>query len=145
MARVEALRDAADKKETGVFSSFAQHFSKRPNEVPNCLFVCKVLFHTILGRLWKEDQHTPRSCKIFQFFHLGKFIKNLILLEWSRKLRDDTENGCMCSRLHFVPLKYFFGSFEKRHALRAFRRVWRARVNKNLAALGDRLQFKERD
>ena len=86
------------------------------------LFACKVLFHTILGRLWKEDQHTTRSCKIFQFFYLGKFIKNLILLDWSRKLRVDTKNGCMCSRLHFVPLKYFFGSFEKRHALRAFRR-----------------------
>ena len=136
MARVEALRDAADKKETGVFSSFAQHFSKLPNEVPNCL-PAKCFFTLSLGRLWKEDQHTPRSCKIFQFFHLPKFIKNLILLEWSRKLRDNTKNGCMCSRLHFVLLKYFFGSFEKRHALRAFRRVWRARVNKNLAALGD--------
>ena len=120
--------------------SISQNFRMRSRIV--CL---QSAFSHYPWRVWKEDQHTPRSCKIFQFFHLGKFIKNLILLEWSRKLRDDTKNGCMCSRLHFVPLKYFFGSFEKRHALRAFRRVWRARVNKNLAALGDRLQFKERD
>ena len=144
MARVEALRDAADKKETGVFSSFAQLFSKLPNEVPNCL-PAKCFFTLSLGGCGKKTNIRLDLAKFSNFSICGNLLKNLILLEWSRKLRDDTKNGCMCSRLHFVPLKYFFGSFEKRHALRAFRRVWRARVNKNLAALGDRLQFKERD
>ena len=53
MARVEALRDAVDKKETGVFSSFAQHFSKLPNEVPNCL-PAKCFFTLSLGGCGKK-------------------------------------------------------------------------------------------
>ena len=97
---------------------------------------------------WEAVERRPTYASILQNFPIFPFVEIYLksyFLEWSRKLRDDTKNGWMCSRLHFVPLKYFFGSFEKRHALRAFRRVWRARVNKNLAGLGDRLQFKERD
>ena len=92
MARVEALRDAADKKETGVFSSFAQHFSKLPKEVPNCL-PAKCFFTLSLGGCGKKTNIRLDLAKFSNFFHLRKFIKNPILLEWSRKLRDDTKTA----------------------------------------------------
>ena len=55
---------------------------------------------------------------------------------------DDTKNGRVADYI-LCPENIFFGNFENRHALRALMRVWGARANKNLAALGDRLQFKE--
>ena len=50
MARVEALRDAADKKETGVFSSRALHFSKLSNDLDR-LDLVKISNFSICGNL----------------------------------------------------------------------------------------------
>ena len=52
MARVEALRDAADKKakETGVFSSRALHFSKLSNDLDR-LDLVKISNFSICGHL----------------------------------------------------------------------------------------------
>ena len=52
VARVEALRDAADKKETGVFSSRALYFSKLPNDLDR-LDLVKISNFSICGHLWK--------------------------------------------------------------------------------------------
>ena len=95
VARAEALRDAADKKETGVFSSRAPHFSKLPNEGPNYL-PAKCFFTLSLGGCGKKTDIRLALVKFSNFSICGNLSK---------------------IKSHFVPLKYFFGSFEKRHAL----------------------------
>ena len=74
VARAEALRDVADKKETGVFSSSAPHFSKLLNEVPNCL-PAKCFFTLSLGGCEKKTNIRLALVKFSNFSISGNLLK----------------------------------------------------------------------